>query len=88
MVDYPLVEVIWVDAGLESAQMPIEQAKELSLMVRKNTGYCLICGKEKVILCFGFIADKEHDKMVCDQTLVIPRSIVTQIKWLEQGEAK
>jgi len=77
---YPLVEVLWLDAGLESIQMDAEQAIALTGLKRKNAGYCLVNNKEKVVLCFGIIADGEHGKTVYDQTLVIPKGIVIDIR--------
>lgn len=80
--NYPLVEVLWEDAGLEAIQMDAEQAIVLTSIKRKNAGYCLVNNKEKVILCFGVIADGEHGKTVYDQTLVIPKGIVIKIEEL------
>ena len=78
-MNYPLVEILWADAGLEAIQMDAEQAKAITPLKRKNAGYCLVDDKEKVILCFGVIADGEHGKTVYDQTLVVPKGMVIKI---------
>ena len=78
-----LVEVIWLDAGFETTQMDLEQAKQLTPMVRKNAGYLIENTDSKIILVFGTVEDKEHQKTVYDGTLVIPRGWVEEIKSLE-----
>ena len=78
-----IVEVTWLDAGFETTQMEMEQAKQLTPMVRKNTGYLLEESKSKIILCFGSIEDREHQKTIYDGTLVIPRGWVEKIKKLK-----
>lgn len=77
---FPLVEVEWVDAGLESHNLSLEDARELKSMLRKNAGYLLRRDKKKVVLCAGFIEDK--GMRVCDQTLVIPGGCVKAITCL------
>lgn len=80
MDDLQLVEVIWLDAGLETAQMELEHAKEIKPMLRKNVGYQLLYDKENIIICFGIVTDK--GLCVTDQTLIIPRPMVTEIRQL------
>jgi len=75
-----IVEVIWLDAGLESAHMEIEHAREIKPMERKNTGYLLRSDREVVIVCFGSISDKGMS--VVDQTLIIPKKMVSEIRRL------
>ena len=78
-----IVEVTWLDAGLESKQMTIDEAKTLSPMVRVNVGYLLHKAKDKLILCGGFIEDLDCEKKVCDQNLVLPIGMVQNIKKLK-----
>ena len=67
---------------METAQLDIDHAKELSPMPRTNVGYLAVSNKEKVVLCFGDILDKENARQVWDGVLVIPRRIITSIKEL------
>jgi len=75
----PIVEVVWVDAGLEGHQLSIDDARQINPMPRKNVGYLLLKDKERVVLCAGFIKDREQKMEVCDQTLVIPRGCIQSI---------
>ena len=75
-----IVEIIWLDAGLESMQLSIEEAKILKPMPRKNIGYLIHQDEDKVILAFGFIEDSEKYKSVCDQILILPIGIVKTIR--------
>lgn len=75
-----IIEVTWLDVGLESARLHIDEAKTIHPMVRKNVGYCIELSYEKLVMAFGIIEDIDRDKTVCDQTLVIPRSTVKEIK--------
>lgn len=77
MDDHPIVEVSWIDAGLESCQLSLEETKKVKAMPRKNVGYCMVDDKEKVVLAFGFIHDKSST--VYDQTLIIPKGIVISV---------
>jgi len=76
----PRVEVEWLDAGLESHNLSLEDARAILCMPRKNAGYLLLRDKKKVIICAGFIDDK--GQTVCDQTLVIPKGCVKAIHFL------
>ena len=78
-----LVEVSWLDAGFEATNMELEQAKQLTPKFRKNAGYLIEENDSKLILCFGFIEDREHQKTIYDGVLVIPRGWVEKVKKLE-----
>lgn len=73
------VEVEWLDAGLESAQLDEEEINHLTPMVRRNVGWLMVNDKEKVSLYFGEICDNQRHKRVFDCTLVIPQGCVTKI---------
>ena len=78
-----LVEIEWLDAGLENIQMDYEGACSISPMPRKNCGYLIQKDKEKVIIVFGIIQDRDHKGTLYDQILIIPRGIVTKITELK-----
>lgn len=81
---YPIVEVFWLDAGMEETQLDKENALDLSLMPRKNAGYLLQNRDDKVILCFGVIKDNDHQgKEILNKILVIPRSIIVKLRRLK-----
>ena len=77
-----VVLVKWLDAGCESTQLNEASAKKVSPMPRENVGYLLEDNEEKVVVVFGIIADGDH--RVYDQTLVIPRGIVLEVKELNE----
>ena len=77
-----MVEVEWLDAGFENANLSIEEAKNLTPMKRTNCGYLIKKDKDKVILAFGKIYDSDHQVSVLDGSLVIPRSWVVKITQL------
>ena len=71
-----IVEVIWVDAALESAQLDMECATGINPIERCNAGYCIHSDDKKLIIVFGLLADIDKKKQVCDQILVIPKVMV------------
>ncbi len=75
----PLVEVFWLDAGVETMEMSEESVVEITPLLRKNAGYLLMNTKEKVVLCFGHISDREKHGQVWDTTMVIPKGCITKI---------
>ena len=75
-----IVEVLWVDAGFENSHLSEEQVKAMSPMPRKNVGYLIVNNEEKLILCFGYIEDREHNQGVWDGALVIPKGLVKDVK--------
>lgn len=77
-----IVEVFWLDAGLESLQLNKEDALLIKPLERTNVGYLLSDCDEKVILVFGIIEDRDKHGGVFDQTLVIPKGMVTKITTL------
>ena len=77
---FPLCEVEWLDASLESLHLILEDARKTMVVVRKNSGYLLFRDKKRVVICSGFLGDNGH--IFCDQTLVIPRGCVKEIRFL------
>ncbi len=75
-----VVEVFWVDAGFENSHLSEEQVKAITPLPRHNVGYLMVDDGEKVILCFGYIEDREHNEGVWDGALVIPRGMVLNVK--------
>lgn len=83
MIKHKIVEVIWFDAALESAQMELEDAKSIMAMPRKNVGYLLRDDKKEIVIGFGLVEDEgHHNKIVYDQVLVIPRGIIKEVRVL------
>ena len=78
------IKVTWVDAALESHNISPEEAKTVKPVSRENVGYQISGeGEENLILVFGLIYDKENHAAACDQTLIIPSSMVKEIKEIE-----
>ena len=82
--EFKVVEVVWLDAGLESLQLSVGEAQGLTSMERRNVGYCIVNDEQKVILVFGFIEDRDRHGEACDQTLVIPRGLIKSVRELEE----
>ena len=40
--------------------------------------------KKRVILCFGYIQDKEHKQDVWDGTLIIPKGMIVKLEALNE----
>lgn len=79
-----LVEVEWLDAACENQlNLSAEDAQKLHPMARKNTGYLIYKDKEKLIMCFGYMEDVDRHSGIYETTLVIPRSVVTNIRKLQ-----
>jgi len=78
-----IVEVTWLDAGCEHEDLDIERAKEINPMPRRNVGYLVEDNEDKLVVCFGIIEDKDKKNSCTSDTLVIPKSIVLNIKPLE-----
>ena len=82
-----LAEIEWLDAGLEHVQMGLEQAKNLEAMSRHNVGYLLHKDRHKIVLAFGDVLDKDHNALVWDCCLIIPRPMIKRIRELHlRGE--
>ncbi|KKL78561.1 hypothetical protein LCGC14_2023640 [marine sediment metagenome] len=75
-----LVEVSWLDAGCEHSSMPLEGVIRLVPMPRSNVGYLVYSGKDKVIISFGKIEDSNIDHVAYEDNLVIPKSMVLNIR--------
>ena len=65
--------------------MPVEDAKKLTPMTRKNVGYLLKNNTIAVRLAFGWITDKDKKCEVCSDVLVIPSGCVVDIVPLSDG---
>ena len=73
------VEVEWIDACSNDAHFDVEVATSIKPLARRNMGYLLADGKDKVTLCFGLIEDYHLQNVAVDDTLVIPRGMVLKI---------
>ena len=79
-----IVRVKWLDAGCESLQLNEEDAKKTSPMPRENVGYLLADNEEKVVVAFGIVEDRDRHIKVYDQTLVVPKGMVLEVKELNE----
>jgi len=75
-----VVEITWLDAACESAQLDLEHAKNVKPMLRHNVGYLLSKNKDGVRICFGDIGEGHHQ--VYENTLVVPLKDVQKIREL------
>ena len=73
------VEVEWLDACSNDAHFSVEAATEIKPLARRNMGYLLADTKDKVTICFGIIEDYHLQNIAVDDTLIIPRGMVTKV---------
>ena len=66
-----IVEVIWIDAWSDQAQMAISAAKDAKPMTRTNVGYVLRDDDSCLVMTFGLIGDNE-----CDMLFTIPKQMI------------
>ena len=79
------VLVRWLDAGMETCHLSLEEAKNVTPMPRENVGFLLDQTEEKLVLSFGFIQDNQHHgQTLWDATLVIPSGFILEVIELTQ----
>ncbi len=79
-----IVMVEWIDAACEThGQLSLEAVEALTPLSRRNVGYLVREDKDKIVLSFGDIADKDHQCSAYDVSLVIPRGTIKSIKELK-----
>lgn len=78
------VEVIWLDATIEEAHIPLEVAMEIKPLERRNIGYCISQDDDVVRLTFGMIENFHKEQMACDMVLVIPKVFIKEIRELTE----
>ena len=79
MNEFPLVEVVWLDACSEEAHIELEVAMLVEPLIRRNAGYCIINNKKEVVLAFGIIENMFKGKNACNVTMAIPKGCIKSI---------
>lgn len=82
-----VVEVLWQDAVMEDDFRNPEAAVNQQPMNRRNVGYLVLDGEEKVIICYGILSE-ENGSVRYDDRFVIPKGMITSIKELDIPESK
>ena len=77
-----IVEIVWYDAACDHDNLSVGEAGKITPVGRKNVGYLIKKDREKVIISFGTIEDYEKKATVFQDTLVVPRGDVKDIKKL------
>jgi len=78
------IEVIWVDACIEEAHIPLSGAETLTPLVRRNVGYVVREDAEAIIIQFGIIENIWKGNSASDIPLCIPKGMVKEIKELKE----
>lgn len=76
------VEVIWVDACIEEAHIPLSGAETLTPILRRNMGYVVHEDTEAMIILFGILENVWKGNSAGDVPLCIPKGMIKKIKEL------
>ena len=74
------VEVIWRDAVLEEAHLPIERATEIEPIRRKNIGYCISSDDSGIRITFGILENFYKNLTAYDMVMFIPRGAIESVR--------
>lgn len=82
---YKKVQIKWLDAqtGFSSAMLVSEFLEEFKPLYNYSCGYLLCEDKEKVIIGFLIMDDRDEDPLVKHWQL-IPKGMVKEIKYLKE----
>ena len=79
--NFPIVEVYWGDAWIETKDFSLEEVKTLSPICRKTIGYLIDTTDECIILATDLY---EIEKDIINTPMIIPWGIVNE--WYELEE--
>ena len=79
-MDYKIVEITWLDAWDDTAYLEEAATENLAPIERRNVGYLIKGDADKVIITSGVINNLYAGKVFIDGVIVIPRSMITEIK--------
>ena len=82
IMDYKLVEIIWLDSWGDIAHLEVGAADHLAPIKRWDVGYLVKEDDEKVVITRGFIDNQFADKLFMDGIAVIPRGMIKDIRIL------
>ena len=77
-----IVEITWLDACCEEANVEETYLDAMLPMERKNTGYLYSSRTDYLILVSGEIHNVEKDLRMYDHSLLIPTGMVVKIEHL------
>ena len=84
MNEFPIVEVQWGDAWIDTDDYTFEEAKKLTPVIRKTIGYLINITDECIILATDIYKESkspEIEKNTINTPMVIPWGMV--IEWYE-----
>ncbi len=84
MKEFPVVEVWWADAWIDTKDYSLEEAKKLSPVMRKTIGYLVNTTDNCIILATDLYKDSktpEIEENTINTPMVIPWGMV--IEWYE-----
>lgn len=73
-MDYKLVEITWIDACLEEANVPL--TAEVKPLERVTVGYLLEDSDDYVVMTFGFIRNFTKGESACEMKYALPKAMI------------
>ena len=74
------VEIYWLDAFSEDANLTIKAIREMKPLTRRNLGYVLYMDDDRVTITNGVIENLYHNDTGYDGALTIPRGMIIEVK--------
>ena len=82
-----IAKIVWWDAACERCNLSLEDAKSINPLRRESVGFLICDTDEKVIIAFGSVGDIDNGGLCYQDTLVVPRGDVDEIKILESPQS-
>jgi hypothetical protein len=73
-MQFPVVEVSWEDAFIDTKDLSLKKAKKLKPIRRSTIGY-LIADKDD---CIVLATDRFHKEKECNAPMVIPKGMILE----------
>ena len=75
------VEVIWVDAWSDTAQVKLKMLDDMKPVARRDVGYLIRANKKEVVLVGGIIewSKTKEEEDLYENELIIPRGMIIKI---------
>ena len=83
MKGFPIAEVHWGDAWIDSKDYPLKDVKNLKPVLRKTVGY-LVGETDECIILVTDLYTEEKDKDTVNTPIVIPLGMVSE--WYQIGD--
>lgn len=78
-----IVEVIWIDACVEEAKVPLSTALDLQPIKRRNVGYLLPKDDGNVIIAYGVLENLFKGQTAYEYSFEIPKGMIQKVRKLK-----